>query len=193
MVGVDLSQTMVDRSNEKAKRKGVENKVEFMVADAQNLPFDDGIFDAVICESVNAFIKDKQKAITEYTRVIKPGGYVGINEVTWLKPPPLDLVGYMTRMMGAKFLTCDDWKELLEGSGLYETVAIMYRTNALRQWIDEIRQLEFVDYLRAWGRFSFLFIRDPACRRFVKEALAIPRSIFGLFKYFGYGIYVGRK
>ncbi|MDI6888137.1 MAG: class I SAM-dependent methyltransferase [Methanocellales archaeon] len=40
VVGVDISERMVDRAKERAKREGVENRVEFRVADAQNLPFD---------------------------------------------------------------------------------------------------------------------------------------------------------
>jgi len=194
VVGIDLSEKMVDRSKERAKREGVENRAEFNIADAQNLPFEDGLFDVVICESVNAFIGNKPRALSEYVRVIKPGGYVGLNEVIWLKTPPPELVEYLSRIMGAEFLTCNNgWKELLEGSGLRETVARIYKTNALSQWINEVRQIEFLDFLRAWYRFLFLLIKSSACRRFVKEALTMLRSIFSLFRYFGYGIYVGRK
>lgn len=194
VVGVDLSEGMIDRSNERAKREGVEDRLEFRVADAQNLPFEDAVFDAVICESVNAFIENKQRAINEYVRVIKPGGYVGLNEGTWIKTPPPALVDYLTRTMSGEFLTCNNgWKELLEGSGLRETVALVHKTNALSQWIDEMRQFEFFEPLRAWSRFSYLFIKSPTCRRFTKEALTFPRSIFSFFQYFGYGIYVGRK
>jgi len=194
VVGVDLSERMIDRSNERAKREGVKDKLEFRVADAQNLPFEDASFDAVICESVNAFIENKLRAVSEYVRVIKPGGYVGFNEVTWIKAPPPELVKYLSRIIGAEFLTCNNgWKELLEGSGLRETVAIAYKTNAISQWINEVRQFYFRDFLGAWCQFLFLLIKSPACRRFAKEALTMPKSIFGLFKYFGYGIYVGRK
>ncbi len=194
VIGVDLSERMIDRSNERAKREGVEDRVEFRVADAQNIPFEDNIFDAVICESVLAFIEDKQGTVDEFARVSKSGGYVGFNEVTWIKTPPPELAEYLFRTVGAEFLTCDNgWKELLEGSGLRETLVRIYKTNALSQWVNEVRQFEFLDFLRAWYRFLFLFIKSSACRRFTKEALSMPKSIFGLFKYFGYGIYVGRK
>jgi len=194
VVGVDISERMIARSNERAKREGVGDRVEFRIADAQNLPFTDALFDAVICESVNAFIEDKQRATSEYVRVIEPGGYVGLNECTWIKAPPPELAQYLSRTMGAEFPASDNgWKELLEGSGLRETVARIYKTNALSQWINEIRQLEFSDFLRAWYRFLSLFIKSSACRRFAREALTMPKSVFGLFKYFGYGIYVGRK
>ena len=194
VVGVDISERMTNRSNGRAKREGIEDRVEFSVADAQNLPFEDTVFDVAICESVTAFIEDKQRAASEYVRVIKPGGYVGLNKCTWIKAPPPKLAEYLSRIMGAEFLTCNNgWEELLEGSGLIETVARIYKTNILSQWTNEVRQLEFSDFLRAWCRFLFLFIKSSACRRFTKEALTMPKSIFGLFKYFGYGIYAGRK
>ena len=193
VVGVDLSAKMVERSKERAKREGVEGMVEFRVADAKNLPFEDVTFNAVICESVNAFIENKPRALSEYVRVIKPGGYVGFNEVTWLKTPPQELVSYLDRIMSAGFLTYEGWKELLEGSGLKETIALVYKTNALNQWISEVRQFEFLDFTRAWSRYLYMLIKSPASRKFTKEALSFPRSIFSLFKYFGYGLYVGRK
>ncbi len=196
VVGVDLSEKMIDRSSERAKRQGVEDRVEFRVADAQNLPFEDNLFDVVICESVNAFIEDKQRAASEYLRVIKPGGYVGLNEATWVKtPPPVELIEYLSSISGVKgeLLASDGWEELLVGTGLRDIVVRIYKTNALSQWINEVRQIEFSDFLRAWYRFLFLFLKSPAFRRFAKEALTMPKSIFGLYKYFGYGIYVGRK
>jgi ubiquinone/menaquinone biosynthesis C-methylase UbiE len=193
VAGVDLSEKMVERSKERTKREGVEKKVEFRVADAQNLPFEDAAFDAVICESVNAFIENKPRALSEYVRIIKPGGYVGINEVTWLRTPPQRLVTYLYRIMGAEFLNGNSWKELLEGSGLRETKALVYKTNALSQWANEVRQFEFSDFIRAWCTYFYMLIKSPACRRFTKEALSFPKSIFSLFKYFGYGLYVGRK
>ena len=75
VVGVDISARMVERSRERAEREKVADVVEFRVADAQDLPFDDDLFDAVITESVTAFPEDKQKAVDEYARVTKPGGF----------------------------------------------------------------------------------------------------------------------
>lgn len=193
VVGVDLSARMVEQSKARAKRKKIENRVEFRVADAQSLPFEDDTFDAVICESVNAFIDDKPKALSEYVRLIKPGGYVGLNEVTWLQTPPQDLAVYLFRVMGAKFMTCNGWKELLESSGLRETVALTYKTNAISQWTSEVRQFEFSDFIKAWCRYFYMFVKNRAARKFTKEALSFPRSIFSLFQYFGYGLYAGRK
>jgi ubiquinone/menaquinone biosynthesis C-methylase UbiE len=41
VVGIDISEQMVQRSKERAKGEGVEDKVEFRIADAQGLAFED--------------------------------------------------------------------------------------------------------------------------------------------------------
>lgn len=57
------------------------------MADAEQLPFEDNKFDIVLSESVIAFPEDKQKVVNEYARVAKPGGFIGMNEGTWLNYP----------------------------------------------------------------------------------------------------------
>ena len=73
VVGVDLRESMIARSRERAHKEGVTDYVEFRVADARNLPFDDALFDTVISESVATFIEDKQQVIGECARVTRPG------------------------------------------------------------------------------------------------------------------------
>lgn len=191
VVGVDISERMIDRSNERAKREGVENRVKFRLADAQNLPFEDALFDVVIGESVTTFLEDKQRAVSEYVRVIKPGGYVGLNEETWIKtPPPTELVEYATRTwdIKAEIPTSDRWEELLEGSGLRDRVVRTYKINVLGEF-SQIRRYSFKDLLRMLYRTLSLY-RSSAFRRYMKERLPTPKN---LFEYLRYGIYVGRK
>jgi arsenite methyltransferase len=194
VVGVDLSELMVERSKERAKRKNVEDKVEFRLGDAQDLPFTDGVFDAVMCESVVAFAQDKQQVIREYARVTKPGGYVGMNEVTWVETPPPELAAYISRALGhAEFLDPDGWKDLFEKAELTGVAARVYKTSALRQWASEVKQMDPRDYVGAWGKFFSLCFKSPAVRKWLKEISIPPRSIFRLFRFFGYGLYVGKK
>jgi len=65
VVGVDLLERMIEQSPEKAKVEGVEDRMEFRVADARKPPFEDNLFDAVIMESVNIFFADKSQAMRE--------------------------------------------------------------------------------------------------------------------------------
>ncbi len=127
VIGVDLSEGMVRRSNERVKKNRLTHMITCQKADAQDLPFEDHSFDAVITESVTAFPEDKQKAVNEYVRVTKPGGFIGLNESTWLKvPPPPELVAWASQDLGANVqpLTSVEWAGLLETSGL-KNMAIM--------------------------------------------------------------------
>lgn len=194
VVGVDISETMLKRARERANRKKVEHQVEFKKATAQHLPFEDKVFDAVICESVVAFPKNKQKVVNEYARVAKSGGYVGMNEVTWIKTPPSDLVEYLSRALGqAKFLNPEGWKQLLKKAELKNIKAQIYKTNALSQWASEVKQMNPRDYVGAWGKLISLYFKSPEARKWIKEIMFPPKSIWQLFEYFGYGLYIGRK
>ncbi len=197
VLGIDLSEKMVAWAGKRARRRGLAERVEFKIADAQSLPFEEARFDAVISESVTAFPADKGRAVSEYVRVTRPGGYVGLSEGTWLKPPPPELVGYIERTMsGARFLSPEGWRELLEGSGLTEITVSTYAINALRQRLDEMSGLDFADYLdrlRAIGSFLSLAVKSAAFRRYAREIMPSMRDIKNLFGYLGYGLYVGRK
>jgi SAM-dependent methyltransferase len=194
VVGVDISDRMIAWAQKRAKKEGVEDRLEFRTADAQNLPFGDALFDAVICESVTVF-PDKQRAVSEYVRVAKPGGYVGLSEGTWVRaPPPMELVAYIDRTMAkATFLTSDEWTELLEASGLTDIRARTYNFDALRMWINELRRVGFKDSVRTVGSFFSLYITSPPFRKYVKERTPSHKIIKNLLAYQGYGIYIGRK
>jgi SAM-dependent methyltransferase len=196
VVGVDLSERMIAWSRRRARRARLDGQVIFAVADAQCLPFADRAFDAVICESVTAFVADKPRAVREYTRVVRPGGYVGLMEGTWIAPPPADLAAYLARVMaGASFLASDGWSSLLAGAGLTDLVAQPCTISARRQWKGELQRMgreERREYLQAWQTFGSLLVTSAPFRRYLRE-LWPPRSAFRLFDYFGYGIFAGRK
>jgi len=188
VVGVDILERMVNRANERAKKESVEDRVSFRVADAQDLPFEDNLFDVVIGEFITGLLDDRQRGVNEYLRVTKLGGYVGLNEATWIKtPPPMELVEYLSSIYGVKgeILASDGWEELLVGTGLRDIVVRAYKVTALSNKRDDV-----IDLLRVWPRVLYLYIRNSAFRRFIKEGLSIPKN---LLEYFGYGIYVGRK
>jgi len=70
VVATDLNQAMLDH----ASAVGTKRAVEWRQADAMQLPFGEGIFDAVVCQFGVMFFPDKSKAFSEARRVLKPGG-----------------------------------------------------------------------------------------------------------------------
>lgn len=70
ILGVDFSDNML----EIAKRKNMHSKINYLKADCTNLPFEDNLFDAITMFFGFRNIRDKDKALTEIKRVLKPNG-----------------------------------------------------------------------------------------------------------------------
>ena len=70
IVATDLNQAMLDH----AAGVGTKRAVEWRQADAMQLPFAAGTFDAVVCQFGVMFFPEKSKAFAEARRVLKPGG-----------------------------------------------------------------------------------------------------------------------
>jgi SAM-dependent methyltransferase len=70
IVATDLNQPMLDH----ASALGTKRPVEWRQADAMQLPFQDGTFDAVVCQFGVMFFPDKSTAFSEARRVLKSGG-----------------------------------------------------------------------------------------------------------------------
>lgn len=75
IVATDLNQAMLDR----ASAVGTARPVEWRQADAQQLPFPDGSFDAVVCQFGVMFFPDKPRAFAEACRVLSSGGFLMFN------------------------------------------------------------------------------------------------------------------
>lgn len=70
IVATDLNQPMLDL----ASTVGTKRPVEWRLADAMQLPFEDETFDAVVCQFGVMFFPDKAKAFSEVRRILRSGG-----------------------------------------------------------------------------------------------------------------------
>jgi len=63
--------------------------------DAERLPLESGSFDAVVCECAFCTFPDKATAAAEFRRVLRPGGRLGLSDLTRTGPLPPDLDGLL--------------------------------------------------------------------------------------------------
>lgn len=128
IVGVDIAEEAIKKARERAEREDLQDRVEFRVGDAYDLPFEDGKFDVVLTQFVSQFL-DMNRALEEFMRVLKDGGCVGINEMFKDKemPPKIAekileaerIIGEITELPFT-IHTSEDWNECLEKAGLKE-------------------------------------------------------------------------
>ncbi len=76
VVGVDFAERMLERARRKAP------EIEWLQADLLALPFDDASFDAAVVGFGIRNVEDLEVAIRELRRVLRPGGRLGILEIT---------------------------------------------------------------------------------------------------------------
>jgi arsenite methyltransferase len=190
VVGVDLRESMVALSTERAQKQGVADLVAFRLADAQDLPFDDATFDAVLCESVATFIEDKQRVVDELARVVKPGGYVGLNEEIWLKEPTPEVIERVQAMWSVKSSvpTAEGWEALLKDAGLQDVTVRVYRVDARRE-ATQVKRYTSADMIKMFWRTLVLYVKSAEFRAYMRKQ-RLPK---GVFEYLGYAVLVGRK
>ncbi len=75
-VGADYVPSLLERGRERAAAERLD--IEFVEADAQDLPFEDGSFDVAMSIFGAMFAPDQEKAAAELLRVVKPGGRIGM-------------------------------------------------------------------------------------------------------------------
>jgi SAM-dependent methyltransferase len=125
-IGVDVAGAMLARASERYPA------LEFRRATAESLPFPDGVFDAVSGNFLLPHLARPERAMTEFVRVLRPGGAVAL--ATWDVPANARLFGLFLDAVGEAgaappanlpagpdvFRFADDaaFTELLSGAGL---------------------------------------------------------------------------
>lgn len=98
IVGVDISDGMLDMGRVKMKKKGVDNIIKMINGDSEDLPFEDGYFDALTVGFGVRNYENLEKGLAEMLRVLRPGGKAVILEFSKPKKFPIkQLFGFYSK------------------------------------------------------------------------------------------------
>ncbi len=78
VIGVDLSPKMVNYAKNKAINEMLQNRVAYLVSEAEAIPLLEHSCDVVLCECSFSLFADKRKIASEFYRVLRKGGRLGI-------------------------------------------------------------------------------------------------------------------
>jgi len=82
IVGLDISQGMLEVGKKKVAEKGLDNLIEMVLGDSENLPFEDNSFDAVTVGFGVRNFENLDKGLSEINRVLRPGGIFVVLETS---------------------------------------------------------------------------------------------------------------
>lgn len=118
--GIDQDSEVIVQAAENVEEAGLSNLVHVQEGDALHLPFGDESFDVVLNEAMLTMLTDKskQQAVSEYFRVLKPGGMLLTHDVLLTKEKPT-VVRMLQRVINvsAHPLTLGGWKGLFSRAG----------------------------------------------------------------------------
>jgi len=189
VTAIDLADEHSTAVTAAAARAGASDRVAFVRGDAEALPFADEVFDAVICECALCTFPAKAIACAEFFRVLKPGGRIGLSDVTRNGSLPDDLASVLAWVACiADAQPIAGYRSLFAAAGF----AIDHEErhdSALQQLVDDIRKrllgVELIAKLQDLDLPDFDIAHAKSLARSAEHAV---RS--GVL---GYGLLVGTK
>ena len=93
VTSTDYVDALLARGRKRAEAEALE--IEYQIADAESLPFQDGAFDAVVSTFGVMFTPNQKQAASELMRVCRPGGKIGLANWT-----PQGFIGQLFKTIG---------------------------------------------------------------------------------------------
>jgi ubiquinone/menaquinone biosynthesis C-methylase UbiE len=139
VVGVDYSGQNIADANQLASAKGLWSFVRFEHGDAESLPFPANSFDAIICECAYCTFPNKTDAAREFARVLRPGGRVGLSDLTRGPTLPKELESLLAWIACiADAQPVDTYADYLR-SAAFELEKVELHDEALTEMVQQIR------------------------------------------------------
>jgi ubiquinone/menaquinone biosynthesis C-methylase UbiE len=188
VTGIDISETLIETANRNLLNTKLNDKVRFKVADALELPFPDNSFDSVIAQAFFILIDEKEKAIDEIFRVLKPNGYFGSLELSWFKKPSEEAFNEL------KAKTCNDF---IPRVSLFEEWEKLFTSVGF----DHIRTIKnpmvggMLKMVKTEGILNFIRIMQKLMNNSVdrKRMMDVQKTFDKYNDYLGYGLFSFKK
>jgi len=124
VVGIDPVGAAVSASKKLLEEDdpSIRGLIEFRVGSAYEIPAPDNSFDLIIAGGATSFMDQKQRAVSEYFRVLKPWGFLSVANFYYETTPPQNVVDSISNIIGTKIEVWgkDDWKRLFSLDGKFE-------------------------------------------------------------------------
>lgn len=139
VTALDPTAAMLDEARELARERGAE--VAFVQTVAEHLPFADDTFDVAVCRRAAHHFSDLAQALSEAARVLKPGGFLGISDMTAPREamPDLNRIEQIRDPSHVQARTPDEWVGLLLGAGLrLQVLEVLVEPMTPEEWLSPV-------------------------------------------------------
>jgi ubiquinone/menaquinone biosynthesis C-methylase UbiE len=186
---IDISPELIDEAKHLARKRGLSGKVDFLVGDAMNLPFENDSFDGAVSQAMLVLVDDKVRTIKEAARVIKRGGTAGWLELSWRSEPNEEFLDHVSNVLCSYCMkraeTYNGWKTTFAKAGVRDLKVQEY----------SFKNGSMIDMLKDEGLANTLkvFMKYLTNGEVRKRMRLIDVTFKQYPEYFGYGIYYFAK
>ena len=177
VIGLDYSRPNIEAAKRDADARDLSKTVTFCCGDAERLPFADGAFDAIVCECALCTFPNKPSAAAEFARVLRPGGRVGLSDLTRQGSLPSELeslAAWIACIADARPLA--EYAALLAAAGL-EMLATEEHDGALADFVNQIRtRLLVTEVMLGLDKLALPGFDIAMVKEFVQATLAATRA-----------------
>ena len=122
--GLDMTPDMIQLARHNAEQVGAAN-VRFRLGEIEDIPFEDGKFDAIMSNCVINLSTDKPRVFREALRVLKPGGRLRVSDMVWTREAPPETKHDLEQWAGcvAGALHVDEYLQAIRDAGFVDVTA----------------------------------------------------------------------
>ena len=190
VLGIEYGYDAVQRATHAAEVAGVSHLVSFQQGDAEHLSIPESTFDAVLCECAFCTFPDKLTAAKEFMRVLKPGGQVGLSDLTRIGSIPAELQGLLALIACiADAQPVEEYTRYLTEAGLIID-AVEAHDEALSEMVQQMRgKLLGAELLTLLKKIELPFAIDFEYAKALMKAASTAIQA----RQFGYAVIMARK
>ncbi|WP_202970901.1 class I SAM-dependent methyltransferase [Saccharothrix sp. ALI-22-I] len=145
VTAIDINEESLREARRRAEDEGVAHLISFERNDATDTGYDAGSFDMVFCGNVTSLIPDRERALAEYTRVLKPGGFLAAVPMYYVDRPSDRLIADVSEAIQVDIQPHyqDFWLDFFSGPQRQTYLSRAFRFDTLRpadvdRFVDDI-------------------------------------------------------
>lgn len=163
VIGIDINPLSLETARNRLKRFEL-NKAEFILDDATKMKFNDKTFDVVFAGNVTSLVSNRDAALKEYWRVLKPSGYLVAVPMYYLETPSEELVNNVRKaiQVNISILYKKDWKKFFvrDEDEIFEEIDVKFDKCTDKEIDDFCEKILSREHLKELHQETFKVLKE---------------------------------
>ena len=163
VIGIDINPLSLETARNRLKRFEL-NKAEFILDDATKMKFNDKTFDVVFAGNVTSLVSNRDAALKEYWRVVKPSGYLVAVPMYYLETPSEELVNNVRKaiQVNISILYKKDWKKFFvrDEDEIFEEIDVKFDKCTDKEIDDFCEKILSREHLKELHQETFKVLKE---------------------------------